>query len=265
MAHGGAWYGLPSLNVAAAGTPTWAVGTADAEFPLANSLTLEPDVVAKANENTATYRLTLPVAKAIRFIAFFNVNCPGVIVTLTNNAGMVAQTKTVPSPEDGLSIHVFFDLTDVASVTATQWNLAVVGSRPVTIGTVTAYEELGEFRMRWDYSLDEKFPVIEHRTGYDKRLQYRKPVRGRRFSGQPFYAEDRNALRTLRRETLGSMGPFTFVPDLNDDDVLLTQFASDTHQERTQFFDGEFPDASVRGIVEHPITLEEVSSGVSLL
>jgi hypothetical protein len=263
--HGGAWYGLPSDNIASSGTPTWAVGTADTDFPLANSLTLEPDVVAKANENTATYRLTFGASKTLVFVAFINVNFPGVSVSLTNNGGMAAQVKTVQTPEDNLSISVFFDLSEVALNSATQWNLAVTGSAPVTIGTVITLEDIGEFRMRWDYSLDERFPVIEHRTSYGKRLQYRVPVRARTFSGVPFWAADRNALRTLRRETRGSITPFVFVPDLNDDDVLLVQFGSDTHQERTSWLDLTHDEEIGQGVVEHPVVLEEVSNGLTLL
>lgn len=265
--HGGAWYAKPSDNavVASPPTPTWAVSSADSDFPLANVLTLEPDVVAKAIANTATLRLTWGGAQTLVGIAYINVNFPGVAVTLSNNAGMVAQVKTVPSPEDDLSVSVFFDLTDVAGTNATQWNLAVVGSAPVAIGTVIAITEWSEFRMRWDYELSERFPVIEHRTGYQKRLQYRTPTRYRTFSGVPFYAPDRNALRTLRREAQGSIVPWCFVPDMNDDDVLLVQFGGDAHRERTQWFDGTFPAGDTTGIVEHPITLEEVSNGISLL
>lgn len=267
MAHGGAWYVKPSDNfvVSSPPTPTWSVGSVDADFPLANVLTLEPDVVAKSTNNTATLRLTFGAAKTLVGIVYLNVNFPGVAVTLTNNAGMTSQVKTVAAPEDELSVSVFFDLTDVANTNATQWNLAVVGSAPVAIGTVVAIEAWTETRMRWDYSIEERFPVIEHRTAYGKRLQYRIPLRYRKVAGVPFYAADRNALRTLRREALGSMLPFVFVPDMNDDDVLLVQFATDTHTERYSWFDGTFPDDTATGIVEHPIELDEVSNGVSLL
>ena len=263
--HGGAWYVRPTDNITATATPTWAVSSADADFPVANVLTLEPDVVAKAVAATATLRLTWGASKTLVGIAFINVNFPGVAVTLSNNGGMVAQVKTVAAPEDEVSASVFFDLTDVANNSATQWDLAVVGSIPVAIGTVIAIEEWSEFRMRWDYELREQFPIIEHRTGYQKRLQYRIPLRYRTFSGTPFYAADRNALRTLRREAQGSIIPWCFVPDLLDDDVLLVQFGGDEHTERTTWFDGLFPDDTASGIVEHPITLQEVSNGISLL
>ena len=262
--HGGAWCVAPSDNGAADFTPTWAVGTPNAGFPLANVLTLEPDVVAKANENTATLRLTAGVAKHLVGLIYVNVNFPGVAVTLTNNAGMATQTKTVPSPEDGLAINLFFDLQDVLSTSATQWNLAVVGTRPVTIGTVIPVYAWTELRMRWEYDLREVIPTIEHRTGYQKRLQYRIPVRYRTFAGNPFYAADRNALRSMRRETHGSMTPFGFIPDMHDVDAMLVQFTGD-FSERPTFTDGLFTDDTAGGVVEMPITLEEVSSGLSLL
>lgn len=262
--HGGAWFVKPSDNVAPSATPTFSVGTVDSDFPLANVLTLEPDVVTKANENTATLRLTWGGSKTLVGLALINVNFPGVTIALTNNGGMATQNVTVPAPEDDLMINAFFDLDGVANRSGTQWNIAVVGSHPVTIGTVIAIEEWTEVRMRWDYELKERFPVIEHRTSYQKRLQYRIPVRYRVYSGTPFYAEDRNTLRTIRREAYGSITPVCFVPDRNDDDVLLAQFSGD-FAERTTFTDGLFPDDTARGVVEMPITLEEVSGGISLL
>ncbi len=262
--HGGCYLVRPSKNVAPSATPTWAVGTVNSGFPLANVLTLEPDVVTKANENTATLRLTWGGAKTLVGLALINVNFPGVSVALTNNGGMATQNKTAPSPEDNLMINLFFDLTDVAATSATQWNIAVAGSHPVTIGTVVAIEEWTELRVRWDYELLERFPALEHRTSYGKRLQYRIPVRSRVYTGTPFYAEDRNTLRTVRREAQGSITPFVLVPDLNDTDVILGQFSGE-FSERTQFTDGLFPDSTARGVVEMPITIEEVSGGVSLL
>lgn len=263
--HGGAWYVKPSQNGAADFTPTWAVGTANASFPIANVLTLEPDVVAKANENTATLRLTAGVAKHLVGLLLFNVSFPGITVSLTNNAGMATQTKTVPSPEDGLTINAFFDLDGIANTTATQWNLAVVGARPVAIGTVIPVYGWTETRVRWDMDFGETFPMIEQRSGHKKRFQYRIPVRYRTYTATPFYAEDRNAIRTLRREAKGSFTAFGFVPDRNDVDVILAQFSGEDHREHAQFTDGLFTDDTARGVVEMPITLEEVSSGIALL
>lgn len=263
--HGGAWVVRPSNNAIAAATLSWAVGTPDSEFPILNAKTLEPDVVAKANENTATLRLTYGAPVVLKGLVLINVNFPGVTVGITNNGGMTAQTKTIPDPEDDLAIHVFWDLEDVLGTSATQWNIPVVGSHPVTIGTVIPVLDWDEFRMRWGQKLVERFPVIEHRTGYKKRLQYRIPVRTRDFFGTPFYAEDRNLLRTVRRETHGSMTPFVYLPDRNDTDVALVQYAGTDHEEQQVFTDGLFPDSSARGIVDMPVTFEEVSSGVSLL
>jgi hypothetical protein len=264
MAHGGAWYVKPDKNVAPSGTPTWAVGTANADFPLANVETLEPDVVAKANENTATLRITFGAPVTLVGLAAFNVNFPGVTVGLTNNGGMATQNRTVPAPEDNLMINVFWDLEGVAGTTASQWNIPVVGAAPVTIGTVVAITEWGEFRMRWGYHDLERFPVIEHRTGYQKRLQFRIPVRYRVFRGTPFLAADVAAERTLRRLCNGSITPFVFVKDRNASDVRLVQFADDEHSETTEFIDGT-DSFETGGVVEREIRLEEVSGGVSLL
>jgi hypothetical protein len=104
--------------------------------------------------------------------------------------------------------------------------------------------------------------VISHRTSYQKRKQYRIPLRYRECSGVPFWAADLEALRTLRRETLGSMHPFLFVLD---DEPMLVQFGPDTHEETASWVDLDHEDERGQGVVEHPITLEEVSNGISLL
>lgn len=263
--HGGAWVCRPSNNAIAAATLSWAVGTADSDFPITNAKTLEPDVVAKANENTATLRLTFGGSTPLVGLVLINVNFPSVTVGLTNNGGMATQNVTVPDPEDDLCVNVFWDLDGVANTSATQWNIPVVGTAPVTIGTIVPVLSWDEFRMRWGQKLVERFPVIEHRTGYQKRLQYRIPVRSRMFSGTPFYAEDRNLLRTVRREARGSITPFVFLPNRHDTDVALVQHAETDHEEQDEFHDGLFPDNTARGVVTMPLTLEEVSSGVALL
>ncbi len=261
----GALYSLPSANVAPDATPTWSTGTPDTDYPLANVLTLEPDVPAKANENTASLRLTWGGAKTLKALALINLNCPGVTIQLSNNGGMVAQTFLVPDPEDGLCINAWFDLRDVSSNSGTQWTIAIVGSAPVAIGTVVALESFEELRNRWDYRIRDRFPVIEHRTSLGKRLQYRTGTRTRLFSGDALLAEDRNAMRTLRREANGSLTPFVLIPDEEDaDDVLLVQFAGPDSDEVYRFHAGSFSAATVEGIVDQPLDLEEVNAGVAL-
>lgn len=262
---GGAWIVRSSHNLAPSATPTWSVGTADSDFPIANLLTLEPDVVAKANENTATLRLTWGGAQSLAGLALFNVNFPGVSVALTNNASMSTQNVTAPSPEDNLQINLFFDLTGVANTSATQWEIAVAGAAPVTIGTVVAFSAWTQLPVRiGDRGLTERFPAIEHRTGYGKRLQYRIPVRTRVYELQPFRAQDRNTLRSVRREIYGSITPFALVPDREDTEVALVQGQTE-YQERAQYTSGSFPLGTARGTVDMPLVLEEVSGGVSLL
>jgi hypothetical protein len=266
--HGGAWYVKPTKNltVASPPTPTWATGTPDSDFPLANVLTLEPDVVAKANENTATLRFTFGASKTIVGFLFINLSFPGVTMTVTNNGGMATQNVPVPAPKDNLMVNAFIDLTGVPSNSAAQWNFAVAGTAPVTFGHVVAIEEWSEFRMRWSYVLTPVFPVIEHRTSYKKRLQYWIPTRYRKFKGMPFYAEDRNSIRGLREEAHGSITPWGFVSDMNDTSAsMLVQFGPHENEETYEFFDGDFDDDSVRGVVEMPIELEEAHGGISLL
>lgn len=265
----GSLYALPSKNKLPTATLSWAVGTANAAFPLtqlSGSHALEPDEVAKANETTATLRLTWGGAQALEGLALFNVNGRGTTIGLTNNGGMATQNKVVPSPEDGLAVNVYWDLRGIASASATQWNIPIVGAAgPVTFGTVIPILSWSEnMHLRWNYEVGDVFPVIDKRTSYRKRLQYRLPVRYRTFSGTALLATDRNALRTLRREALGSITPFVFVPDKDDSDVILVQFAAEDHKETYQSVAGSFA-STVEGIVDQPIVLEEVNAGVALV
>lgn len=264
----GSLYALPSKNKLSTATLSWAVGTANAAFPLtqlSGSHALEPDEVAKANETTATLRLTWGGSQALEGLALFNVNGKGTTIGLTNNGGMATQNKVVPSPEDGLGINVYWDLRGVASASATQWNIPIVGAAgPVTFGTVIPILSWSEMHLRWEHELGDTFPVIEKRTSYKKRLQYRIPVRYRMFSGVALLATDRNALRTLRREAQGSIIAFPFVPDKDDNDVILMQFAMEEHKETYVSVAGSFL-STVEGIVDQPIVLEEVNAGVALV
>lgn len=260
-------YAKPSANVIAGATLSWAVGTANASFPLTNAKTLEPDVVAKANETTATLRLTYSGAQALEGLALFNINGRGLTIALTNNGGMATQNKVVPNPEDGLGVNVYWDLRGVASASAAQWNVAVVSAAgPVTFGTVVPISSWSTaMHIRWGFELRDVFPVIPKRTGYKKRLQYRIPVRYRMFSGVAPLAADRNALRTLRRETFGTITPWVFVPNSSEGEVLLVQFADEQFSETTKIFRGSFDSSTVHGAVDQPISLEEVNAGVALV
>lgn len=255
----------PSANVIADATLSWEVSSADADYPLANAATLEPDVVAKAVDATATLRATFSGAQALEGIVAINVNWAGLTVGLTNNGGMATQNIVVPDPEDGVCVNAWWDLRGVAGASATQWNLPIVGaSADVTIGTLLLIESWEQLRIRWGYRLTDLFPVIEKRTSYRKRVQYRIPVRVRQFSGLPFLAEDRNAIRTLRREALNSITPWVLIPDEEDDDALLVQFVGDP-EEHYAFVAGRFDDDTAKGIVEQPVEVEEVNAGVALV
>lgn len=255
----------PSQNIIADATLTWAVSSADADYPIANAATLEPDVVAKAVDATATLRATFAGARTLEGIIAVNVNWAGLTIGLTNNAGMATQNRVVPDPEDGLAVNVWWDLRGISNTSATQWNLPVAGaSADVTIGTLVLVESWEELRIRWGYRVRDVLPVIEKRTGHRKRLQYRIPVRVREFSGLPFYAEDRLMLRRLRREAQGSIIPWSLIPDQEDHDAFLVQFAGEEAEETYEFVSGRFDAGTETGIVVQPVDVEEVNAGVAL-
>jgi len=257
---------LPSRNKTPSATLSWSVSSADPLYPIANAATLESDVVAKAQATTATLRATFGGAQALEGVIAINTNWPGLTVPLTNNGGMVSQGRVVPSPEDDLQVNVFWDLREVASASAAQWEIAVSGAPGnVTIGTLILVESWEALKIKWGYGIRETHPVITKVTSHKKKLRYRIPVRYRAFTGTPFWAEDRALMRTLRRETHGPFTPFGFVPDEEDLEAFLVQFSEKDAEETYEFVSGRFDDTTEQGNVPMPIELEEVSGGVSLL
>jgi hypothetical protein len=261
----GALIASPSDNLATTATPTWAVGSANALYPVANVITLESDQVAKANETTATLRLTFGGSETLVGLGVINTNLGGLPVTLTNNGGMAAQVVTVPDPADGLAQSVWFDLRGVTGASGSQWNIAVAGAPSgVAIGTAIAVGAWLAPRLRWEYEMRERFPVISHRSSLGKRFVYRVPVRYRFFEAIAHWAEDRDLLRELRRDAQGSVIPFLLIPDEDDADALLVQWLEEDMRERYPFHDGSFSGETVTGVVDQPIQFEETSSGVAL-
>lgn len=262
----GQLYALPSSNVAGSATPSWAVSSADASYPVTNVLTLDPGLVAKAVAVTATLRLTFGVAQLLEGIVCINTNWTGLTVALTNNGGMATQNRAFVSPEDEVCINGWWDLRDVSGTSATQWNVAVTGAPSnVAIGTILAITSWDAFKTKWGYEMADLFQAIERRTSHKKRMRYRIPVRYRSFTSEAFWAEDRNAMRTLRRSTLGQDTPFAFIPDETDHDAALVQFQELEQPETYEFTDGRYDAATASGVVPMPLVLEEVNAGVALI
>lgn len=256
----GCLYATPADNVTASATPSLIVGAADSAYPLTNVDDLDPSVVFKTTGTTATIRFTFGVAQALDAIALFNHNLHGLTLTVTNNGGMASQNLVVPSqPEDNLRLDPWLDLREVASASATQWEIAIAGAAAnIAIGEVALLEHLRELRIRWNFTIAERHPTLEQRTEYGKRLQYDFGVRVRRFEGLPFLYEDRADLRRLRRRARGSLIPWVLIPDGDLNDALLVQFSDEEHAERYEFHDG------TDGVVDMPVAVEEVHAGLAL-
>lgn len=262
----GALLASPSQNVGDTATYAWTIGTEDPNYPAQNAATLEPDVPAKTtNDGTALLQATLLVPRTLEGVALINCSFRSHTVELSNNAGMAGQFHDVMSPEDGLCVNAWWDLRGVANTTADEWSVTITGATaPIAIGTLLLIRTWHHLRVRWDWELREKFPVIAHRTGYGKRLQYQIPTRTRIYRALAIEPQDRDDLRTLRREAHGSIGPWTLVPDETDVDVLLVQFLEDTHSETYRLLYGTFPEGTASGLLDMPLEVEEVNAGVAL-
>lgn len=262
----GILFGFPSKNIAPSATPSWAVSSADASFPVANVLTLEPDTVAKATATTATLRLTFSGSETPLLLAFINTNWGGAsAVSVSNNGGMTPQSVTVQDTEHGQVQNGWVDLRGLANVAATQFDIAVTGAvGNVAIGTVLVFAEIASPRVQWGYEMSDVFPTIEQRASDGRRFVYARGTNVRTLKATVHWAEDRELMRSLRRETRGGLLPFLMIPDEDDSDAMLVQIVPDATPEQYQFFSGSFADDTAEGLVLTALDVEEVNAGAAL-
>lgn len=262
----GCLYCHPAMNKTALATLSWAVSSADANYPIGNASDVKSDTVAKAIAVTATLRATFGGAQALEGVVVINHNAPGTTIALTNNGGMATQNKVAPNPEDGLCICTWWDLRGVASASATQWNVAITGAPGnVAIGELILVQSWAALQVSWGYDLADRFPKIQRRNSHGTRFTYRIPVRYRSFRGVASLAEDRTALRSLRRACEDVPTGFAFVPDQHDQESALVDFPGEESTERYVITSGSFSGATALGLVDQPVELEEMSCGVSLV
>jgi len=257
----GALYALPADNVTASATPSLVSGSANASYPLTNIDDLDPGLPFKAVGTACTIRWTFGAPQRLQAIGIFNHNLHGLNLTLTNNAGMPAQTIAVPAVAgDGLPVNPWKDLRLTTDWIATRWDLAITGAAAaVAIGEVGLFSTLRELNIKWGWQ-DEGHPVIEHRTEYGRRLIYDLDVRSRLFAGTVPLFTDRDALRVLHRAAHGSTFPFLLIPNEDDNDAMLVQWRESSRSERFDFITPDNAD----GVGEFPVAFEEMNAGVAL-
>jgi hypothetical protein len=257
----GVLYARPSDNVTANATPSLVVGAANASYPLTNIDDLDSGLPFKATGTSATLRWTFVGSQTLAAIALFNHNLHGKTLALTNNAGLSANLVVPAVGADALCINPWLDLRQVADHTASTWTLTITGAaNPIAIGEVALLAALREVSIRWGYDGSETHPVIEHRTEYGRRLQFKLAVRQRTFSGQAFLYEERDEIRQLERECFGPYTPFVLIPNEDENDAVFAQWAG---QQRTEKTDWIHPDLS-GGMVEIPLAFEEQNAGLAL-
>lgn len=264
----GCLFGYPDANLAPTATASFAVGTAATGYPAANMLTLDPGVVAKANETTASPRLTFGAPVTPKVLMFIHTNWAGASsVTLSNNGGMTPQAVTIRESADGLCECAWVDLRDVANVAATQFTVAVVGADgPVALGVWLAYDEVEEPKTRWQYLTGAKLPKVKLTPASGAQdFVFARPTRRRKFRGTWHWAEDRPIWRRLFEEAYSvTPTPFGFIPDVDDVECALMQFVDDEFNELHEYFSGKFSDDSQSGIVEFQVDILEVGAGAPL-
>ncbi len=253
--------GLPSYDIAASATPTWAVGTPNGSYPVANVITVDPGEVAKANETTATLRLTWSGSKVIVAVLVINTNLGGELITAT--IGSKSGSATVPDNPDGLLQNVWIDL-DGAGNSGTTLDIAVTGAdNPVAIGRVIALTAILEPHVKWGYDLSQTFPDITHVNSLDQDFVLDVPVRRRLYNGTVEWAEDYNDLLTLLLEARRNVA-FAVIPNVDDPDCGIFKFVGELPKPSFDFFDGRFDNDTVSGLVRQTLQIKEVNAGVAL-
>ncbi len=253
--------GLPSYDIAPSATPTWVVGTPNGSYPVANVITADPGTVAKANETTATLRLTWGGSKTIVAILLINTNLGGELITAT--IGSKTGTATVPENSDGLCQNVWINL-DGAGNSGTTLDVAVTGAaHPVAIGRIIALTALLEPHVKWGYDLSQSFPDITHTNSIDQDFVLDIPVRRRLLNMTVEWAEDYTDLLALLLEARKNTA-FAVIPNVDDPDCGIFRFVGELPKPSFDFFDGRFDNDTVSGLVRQTLQLKEVNAGVAL-
>lgn len=208
---------------------TWSVtaGTAESAYPVSNLDDLRPWLVARSTGTTITYRATFGGAQALQAVAFINTNATA--IQLTNGAGL-SQAVSIPStPDDGLTLDPWIDLTNVANASSTTWNIALTGPSGVALGVPVLVATLRTMPLLWSgLEEDERHGTIVHETEYGVRLKLGFGIRQRVWRGEFIRESFRADLLALLRDARGPLRSFLLVPDHTQNDALLVDLTDDS-------------------------------------
>lgn len=264
----GVLIGFPSSNVAPEATPSWvAPATPASGYAVTNMLTLDPGVVAKANETTAKFRLAFSGTVTPEAIFFGHTNWGGAASVTLTNGGSLSVPVTIRESQDGLCECGWADLRGVAGAGSTDFYIEVVGADgPVAIGCVIVLTSVEAPRTRWQYLGGERMPKVKLTPASGAQdFVFSRPTRRRKFRCTWHWAEDRELWRRLWREAYSvTPTPFVLIPDEDDVDAALVQFVDDDFSELYEYFSGSFADNSQSGIVETQLDVLEVGAGAPL-
>lgn len=223
------YYARPSDLLQDLVTPTLTAGAAAAAFPLANLKDRKAHTVFKSTGTGATIQWVFGSAKTLQAIALIHHKLAGATVTLTNNAGMAAQTITIPAnSEDGHAIDPWKSLLGVGSASATTWILTITGAATVVaIGEVLLIETLRTLPILWGVDDRETHAGILHETDYGVRLKYTMGVRQRYVKGRVKVESARADLLSLQRDARGVLKNFPLILDSAVNDALFVDLTTD--------------------------------------
>lgn len=262
-------YARASDNVAALAT-TITASAADAEYPAAYLVDLNPAKPGKLTTTTGSWVFAFASARRVDVVALIHHNLTaGLEVRIQGNATdawgspTFNQQITIPAyHEDGFSVCPFLDLTGLAGYSASGflfWRVVVVGvnAAPVAIGEICLIgtKRTLEVNVSWGAQDGEEHPIVEHRTDHGVSTIVDLGTKWRTFAGEIDGTDVAFASRrSLFRDARGRARPWLFIPDPSVNDAWFVRFQETRDARGMMFLD--------RNLLGFPV--EEVSRGLVL-
>jgi hypothetical protein len=204
-------------------------GTADADYPVTNLNDRKAHSVCRATGTSLHVRATFAAPVTLEGIHLVHTNATD--ATLSNGAGLGQALDIASTPLDGLPLDPWKDLRGLANRTSTTWDLTLTGPSGVGLGELVLIQTLRSMPFQWGLSDGNQHRMSLKETDYGVRLKYTMGVRQRVYSGSLFLDSDSMMadLVALQRDARGAFYPFTFVPDLDENDAVYVDLTVDTY------------------------------------
>lgn len=214
-------YCFPSdIRTDQASSVIWQAGLADANYPVANVKDRRADTVAKVTGANGTLRATFAAPQALEGVVLVNTNATAAVVT--NGSGL-NQAFSIPAlPMDNLRLDPWLDLRSIllATRTSTQWDIALTGPGPTSIGELLLVQTWRTIPLLWGLTEKEMHRAEILTTDYGVRRKWAKGVRQRSVVGRIIAEENRAEITALVRDARGPVRNFALILEETVNDAL---------------------------------------------